>query len=542
MKKLKFRLLNVFFVYVLITSLTFLVIYYFNLSDYSFVLMLFFFLFYSALFTVFLRFYFREMTNYLQVQVKSISDFFEKGRYLEDVDPMFQEVYEIILGKSEEIKRLVGDLAETNGIVKSRINEVILSFEKLLQDYHKFANSITELNYSISGINKDPSKIDIGEKLEAFINLTIEISKFKEQLFLLVDKVKEIINQYILRTSEDIKNANMVIKSFLTFTDNLLINLDRFTLYFKNIQTLGEGIENELEKIERHKGIILERVKNIRDNFDIETGLLQEIGGVSKTAEEVFYKFKTLLMGISDLNKKATLMSLNALIYASDSSEDKQKFSVVAKEMKRFVEELDKKYSSMESMFDKLVGANKDIKRLLGDFEKIKNSEKIELSKVFSELEHLNHHFSIVQGSERKLLEPLEGYFEDIENLKEGLTEHSASIKEILTVFREYLIDLEKAEKNKELFDNLVVSSSKLLEYINKELPALTGYISELFKELEDFAEKLDKANKKIAEFSESNSIRNFGKMLEDLQQKRIGTLKDSIILLEKAKKVIKRF
>ncbi len=539
MRDFKLKLLNAFFIYIFLTVI-FGLYFYFYFPQNAFVFTLLSFLALSFAFAVYIRVTFVKLSSFVQQQLDDLGDFIEKGKPFRLKDPMFESLYHEISQKTQEIKKIINDFAETNGIIKSRINDILYSFEELLEDYEKFNHKFAGLMKNMSSISGGDLNVKVEDKLQSFVTLTVEISKFKEQLLFLVEKVKEIVNDYIIRTSEDVKNANFVIKGFLSFSENLILSIDRISLFLNNISSYSERLYGEVEKIEKHKNGFKERVERIRDNFDGEKELLDEIIGINRTSNDVFYDLKTALIEISNLNKKASLMSLNALIYASETSEENQKFSSVAKELKKLVEEMEGKYSEINSLFEKLFESNGKASKLLSDFETITVNSRIELSKIGTDIEHLSHHTKMMEQSYKKIVSPIEENLTILGDLKEGITNHSTAIKQVLIVFKDYIARLEKAEKDREAFDSLVVATSSLLDYINNNLPSLTTYITELFKNLKDFAAQLENANVAVMQFTEDRSVKEFGRMLEELQFKRLENLRNSIVLLEKAKNIKK--
>ncbi len=539
MRGFKLRLINAFFIYLLAVIVVSLNLY-FYLGSGSSPYILVSFLFLSALFAVYLRWFFAKLTDFIKEQVDILSVFVEKGEIVRLKDPLFEDLYGDILLKTQEIKKIIEDVISTNNIVKLRINDVIYSFNELLDDYKKFNLKFKEMVNFISSISREEFNLEVDEKLQSFVTLTVEIGKFKEQLLNLVEKVKDIVNDYIVRTSEDIKNANMIIKGFLSFSENLVFNVDKITLFLNNLTSHSEKLMEEISKIEKHKNILIERVEKVRDNFDREKELFDEIVGVNRTVNDVFYQLKTLLLEVSNLNKKASLMSLNALIYASESSQEDRKFGTVAKELKKLVEEIDRKYTAIDTFFSTLMEKNNHTSKLLADYETVKVKSRVELSKIASDIDHLSHHTRMSKQSCVRITEPVEENMILLNSIKEGVVNHSTAIKEVLIVFKDYLAKLDKAEKDREAFDTLVVATSGLLDYINNTLPAITNYVTELLNSLEDFSAELNTANKVIEEFNNDRAIKDFGRMLDELQHKRLANLKNSIVLLEKAKNIKK--
>ena len=539
MRDYKLKLINSFFIYILLTVI-FGLYFYFYFPAHAFVYTFVSFLAFSVIFVFYMKNTLQKLSFFVKEQLDSLGNFVEKGTPFHIKDPIFEELFQEISLKSQEIKRVISDFAKTNGIIKSRINDILYSFEELIDDYRKFNEKFLELMENVSSISKENLNIKVEDKLQSFVTLTVEISKFKEQLLFLVEKVKEIVNDYIIRTSEDVKNANFVIKGFLSFSENLVLSIDKISLFLNNISAYSERLHEEVKKIEKHRDGFRERVGRIRDNFDGEKELLDEIIGLNRTSNDVFYDLKTALIEISNLNKKASLMSLNALIYASETSQENDKFSSVARELKKLVEDMEGKYSEIKSYFEKLFEANGKGAKLLTDFETVTMNSRIELSKIGTDIEHLTHHIKMIEQSHEKIVSPIEENLTILGDLKEGITNHSTAIKQVLIVFKDYIARLEKAEKDKEAFDSLVVATSSLLDYINNNLPSLTSYITELFKSLKDFAAQLENANEAVLDFTEDKSVKEFGKMLEELQFKRLESLKNSIVLLEKAKNIKK--
>lgn len=539
MRGFKLRLINAFFIYVLAVVIASLYLFFYlgnNASPYILVS----FLLLSAAFTVYLRWFFTKLTNFVKEQVNVLSLFVEKGEISRLKDPLFEDLYGELLLKSQDIKKIIDDFVSTNDIVTNRINDVIYSFDELLEDYKKFNMKFKEMVDYISSVSREEFNLEVDEKLQSFVALTVEIGKFKEQLLNLVEKVKDIVNDYIIRTSEDIKNANMVIKGFLAFSENLVLNVDKIILFLNNLTSHSEKLMEEIGKIEKHKNILIERIERMRDNFDKEKEIFDEVVGVNKTVNDVFYQLKTLLLEVSNLNKKASLMSLNALIYASESSQEDRKFGTVAKELKKLVEDIDKKYVAIDSYFSDLMEKNNHASKLLTDYETVIVKSRVELSKIASDIDHLSHHTRMSKQSCIKITEPVEENITLLNSIKEGIVNHSTAIKEVLIVFKDYLAKLDKAEKDREAFDTLVVATSGLLDYINNTLPAITNYVTELLNSLEDFSVELNNANKIIENFNNDKAIKDFGVMLDELQHKRLANLKNSLVLLDKAKNIKK--
>lgn len=539
MRGFKLRLINAFFIYVLAVVIASLYLFFYlgnNASPYILVS----FLLLSAAFTVYLRWFFTKLTNFVKEQVNVLSLFVEKGEISRLKDPLFEDLYGELLLKSQDIKKIIDDFVSTNDIVTNRINDVIYSFDELLEDYKEFNMKFKEMVDYISSVSREEFNLEVDEKLQSFVALTVEIGKFKEQLLNLVEKVKDIVNDYIIRTSEDIKNANMVIKGFLAFSENLVLNVDKIILFLNNLTSHSEKLMEEIGKIEKHKNILIERIERMRDNFDKEKEIFDEVVGVNKTVNDVFYQLKTLLLEVSNLNKKASLMSLNALIYASESSQEDRKFGTVAKELKKLVEDIDKKYVAIDSYFSDLMEKNNHASKLLTDYETVIVKSRVELSKIASDIDHLSHHTRMSKQSCIKITEPVEENITLLNSIKEGIVNHSTAIKEVLIVFKDYLAKLDKAEKDREAFDTLVVATSGLLDYINNTLPAITNYVTELLNSLEDFSVELNNANKIIENFNNDKAIKDFGVMLDELQHKRLANLKNSLVLLDKAKNIKK--
>ncbi len=539
MRRFKLRLINAFFIYVLAVVITSLYLY-FYLENNSSPYILIAFLLLSAAFTFYLRWFFTKLTHFIKEQVNVLSLFVEKGEIARLKEPLFEELYGELLIKTQEIKKIIDDVVATNNVIKTRINDVIYSFNELLEDYKRFNSKFKKMVDYISSVSREEFNLEVDEKLQSFVALTVEIAKFKEQLLNLVDKVKDIVNEYIVRTTEDIKNANMIIKGFLSFSESLVFNVDKITLFLNNLTAHSEKLMEEIGKIEKHKNILIERVEKVRDIFDREKELFDEIVGINRTVNDVFYQLKTFLLEVSSLNKKASLMSLNALIYASESSHEDRKFGTVAKELKKLVEDIDKKYSAIDTFFSTLLEKNNYVSKLLGDYETVKLKSRVELSKIAADIDHLSHHTRMSKQSCIRITEPVEENITLLHSVKEGIVNHSTAIKEVLIVFKDYLAKLDKAEKDREAFDTLVVATSGLLDYINNTLPAITNYVTELLNSLEGFSNELNMANKVIEEFNNDKAIKDFGIMLDELQHKRLANLKNSLVLLEKAKNIKK--
>ncbi len=539
MREFKLRVINAFFIYVLVVVITSLYLFY-TFKEQSYLYVLIDFLIISVFFALVLRMLFSKMIGFLEEQLKALSLFIEKGEVPPLKDSIFEELYNELLLKSQELKQIINDFVETNSLVKVRISDVVYSFEDLLEDYQAFNQRFTEMVEYLSSLSKEEFDLEVEDKLQSFITLTVEIGKFKEQLMDLVERVKDIVNDYIVRTSEDIKNANFVIKGFLSFSETLVLNIDKIILFFTNLNSHSEKLMDEIKKIEKHKNTLQERIGTIRDNFDNEKELFDEIVGVNRTVNDVFYQLKALLIEVSNLNKKTSLMSLNALIYASDTSGKDKKFGTVAKELKKLVEEIEKKYVAINSFFDDLMEKNNASAKLLSDLETVIIKNRVELSKIATDIEHLSHHTKMSQQSYSHITDPIEDNVALLNSIKEGVINHSSSIKQVLTVFKDYLVRLEKAEKDRESFDNLVVSTSSLLEFINSKLPSITNYITELLRSLEKFSKELIDANNKIEKFANDKTVKDFGTLLTDIQNKRLANLKNSLILLDKAKNIKK--
>ncbi len=539
MREYKLKLLNAFFIYVLTVIIVSLYLF-FYFEQRSLVYILISFLIISAFFTLFLRWFSRKTVDFVREQLDALKKFVEKGELCPLKDPIFEDLYNELLLKRQEIKQIIDDFVETNHLVKTRINDVVYSFDELLEDYRDFNFKFMEMVDFISSISREEFDLQVEDKLQSFVTLTVEIGKFKEQLLELVEKVKDIVSDYIVRTSEDIKNANFVIKGFLSFSENLVLNVDKIILFLNNLTSHSDKLMEEIGKIERHKNILKERVESIRDNFDREKELFDEIVGANRTVNDIFYQLKTLLLEVSNLNKKASLMSLNALIYASETSQEDRKFSTVARELKKLVEDIDKKYVAIDSYFSTLMEKNNQSSKLLSDFEAVTIKNRVELSKVAADVDHLSHHTKMAKQTQVNITEPIEENITLLNSIKEGIINHSTSIKEVLIVFKDYLARLDKAEKDRESFDSLVVATSGLLDYINNTLPTISNYITELLKSLEDFSKELGTANEVIEQFNNDKAIKGFGLLLRDLQNKRLANLKNSLVLLDKAKNIKK--
>ncbi|GEM_PF-2410708 len=535
MKKLRHKIISTFFIYLLIVIISAIYLA-FTFVETAFPYILISFLFWSVLFIFFLRWNLLKMESILKKEMKGLIDFMETGKPYQPSEGIFEPIYQEIIIKMERILSIIKDFSETNNVIKSRINDVIYSFDQLLSDYKGFNEKFYAMMDKISGVTKEKLDIQIEDKLQSFVMLTVEISKFREQLLFLVDRVKDIVNDYIVRTSEDIKNANVVLKGFLSFVEGVVNNSDKIILYLNNINSYAVKLNEELGKIVKHKEEFKERVEVIRDNFDSEKEILDEVIGLNRTTKDIFYDLKTLLIEVSKLNKKASLMSLNALIYASESGGDTKRFGMVAKELKRFVEEIDKKFNEIEDHFSKIFESNNRVLKLLSDYESIAVEDRMELSKMAIYVNHLSHHIDFIKQSVSKITEPVEEQVAIINDTKDRIVNHSSALKEVLTIFKDYMDRLEKAEKDRESFDSLVVATSGLLEYINNNLPSLTSYITGIFKTLEEFALSLEDSNKIMRDFLTDETIRDFGKLLGELQVKRLEGLRDSLVLLEKTK------
>ncbi len=539
MRRYKLRILNAFFIYVLVVLVTGLVFYNF-LKINSFYFIVSSFLIISTVFTVILTWYFEKMISDIKIQLKELVRFVEKGEPCIIEDPLFEDLYNEVLLKSEELRQLISDFTDTNNFVKTRISDVIYSFDELIDDYKEFSFKFNEMVTFISSISTKELDTGIEEKLQSFIYLTTEINKFREKLLDLVEKVKDIVNDYIVRTSEDIKNSNLIIKGFLSFSENLVLNIDKIILFFNNIDSHSNRLIEEIGKMEKHKSHLIERIETIRDNFDKEKEIFDEIIGLNRTTNDTFYQVKTILLELSNLNKKASLMSLNALIYASETSKDDKKFVTVAKELKKLVDDIEKKRVTVDSFFSNMMRNNNYVAKLLSDYEKVNVKNRVELTRIATDIDHFNHHTKMIKQSNYKMAEPVEENITLLNSIKEGIVNHSSSIKQVLIVFKDYLAKLDKAEKDRESFDSLVVSTAGLLDYINNTLPEITDYITGLLKSLEEFSKDLSEANSVIENFNHDKAVREFGVMLDDLQHKRLANLKNSLVLLEKAKNIKK--
>ncbi len=520
--------------------LSFSLVLYFYFPANGFVVIALFFFFASLSFLFYLKVVFAQIKKFLENQVGGITEFVEKRKPCVIEDPVFENLYNAIILKSQELRQIINDFAETNDIVKNRVNDIIYAFGELIEDYGEFNKKFREMMDSISSIAGSGVELNIEEKLQSFISLSVEINSFKEQLLDLVDRVKEIVNDYIERTSEDLNNANLVMKNFVSFNENLIGQLDKVLLFFSNIGAYNGNVVEEIEKMEKHRTFFKEKIYLFRDNFDKEKDFLDELTGINRTINDIFYQLKTYMVEVENLNKKTSLMSLNAVIYASEVSKGDKKFVVISKELKRLVEEIEKKFTSIDTFFNSIMEKNSEASKLISDFENLTVQHRIELSKMASELDHLSHHISSVKSINSKMIEPLEENTFLVNNIKEEVVNHSSAIKQVLVVFRDYLSKLEKAERDKESFDSLVASTSSLLDYINSTLPSLITYITDVLKNLENFSRELEEANNVISKFNSDTSVKRFASILEELQFKRLSTLENSIVLLEKARNIKK--
>ncbi len=298
--------------------------------------------------------------------------------------------------------------------------EVALKYQKLREEKLGLESQITTVKY-----------FDIKKSIERVHESILEFNKKKkEEEFKLKDlngKITQVKSKYeeiselvkingeaeqieIKKQVEELKGQVERKNSASNFADkNIHDNL-------KTVENAKNGIESLKEKIDStNKKIISkkEEIKSVETNIEIQkqelNNILQEVAGLSQTADEHIEKRNNLRKQLEQFKDEELNLQKQVIPMESDLSNYRKEIE----DSKRIIEELKDFKAGFSGNKDKLELEIQELSKELEDYKLVQQNAMYELDKVKNEAFDLNHN---IQMAYRKIsnLEAQKNAYEEI--------------------------------------------------------------------------------------------------------------------------------
>ena len=463
------------------------------------------------------------------------------------------KMYNILSGKQEfaiaddEYSRIMYLLHKSISDKRELVDTVISITEKNIKSLNLYSSEIQNMFDKMQNIS-DSIKLS-GTYVDDLIRLVKNISRGSEFVLPYFSSASEIEN--IIANTNKILLSLERVSEMISVAENSSSNLKITTTEIP----YDSLVEDKLNSLYNSISVALELVKKIKVGMSLTRSSTLKAHNYIESMKRIFSDIDTgvstardVLLRMSEVSRKATLLSLNASIIAYQSSGYGGEFQVVAENISKLGIDIDKIGTDVHGALIKVYPLISEVKDIFEKFPPMSESDgKLQdfitnIDKLEEELEHLLSPILSIKDMTVDMKNVVSTYIESGRLINDFIRDTPKSFKDIKETVEktenELVILYKKIKDIKDEYDTFTTEIIKGFENKRRDFESAFSYISQIGNILEHLSVKLKELSSETQLFCDTFS--KLRKTVEGIAAELTKLLNFAKIGLEEKEKELK--